>query len=124
MLLGRKQLVVPNLATTKPLATTACAPARDRAGEGVTRGGGDVRLRVYYLPNWDGVNSALVAATNQKEACHLLHSSMGNFRAYGGRRMADDHEYSRVALSEPARVWIRRIALTRAEEEPWHLRGG
>lgn len=96
-------------------------PAADR-GRGRGEGEKGMRLRVYYLPNWDGVNSALVAATNQKEACRLLNSSVSNFRDYGGRRLTDGHEYAKTALSEPGRVWIRRIALTRREEEPWSLR--
>lgn len=67
---------------------------------------------VYYLPNLDGRHEALVAACTQKEACALMRVSCYSFRLYGGRRLKDgprDAGRIAVALSQPERVWLRKI---------------
>lgn len=67
-----------------------------------------VNMKVYYLPNSDGVRSCLVAAKNQKEAVERIGTTLGSFRAYGGRAVTDP-EMVAVAMQEPGRVYRRKI---------------
>lgn len=74
-------------------------------------------MKVYLLPNLDGVHQALVAARNQKEACKLLGSSLNGFRAYGGQvtKMPD---LVALALERPGVVWQKRIE-SGPKQTPW-----
>lgn len=75
------------------------------------------KLRVYYLPNGDGVHGFLVAAKSQKDAARLMGSSYRGFVAYGGGR-TDDPVMVSIALSEPGRVWKQKISYGRGVQ-PW-----
>jgi hypothetical protein len=74
-------------------------------------------MRVYYLPNCDGVRGCMVAARNQADAVKLMGVSAGGFRAFGGRR-ADDPEMIEIATREPGVVWWRRITVG-PDRPPW-----
>lgn len=67
-----------------------------------------MKLRVYLLPNADGVHSELVAAPNQKEAARLMNSSLRHFKAYAGQ-VTTDPVLVEVAMREPGRVWKQKI---------------
>jgi hypothetical protein len=75
------------------------------------------KLRTYTLGNLDGTFAALVAARNQKEACELMGSTVGEFRRYGVRATVDP-ELIEVAMREPGKVWYRRIGTGDRWESP------
>lgn len=76
------------------------------------------KLRVFYLPNGDGVHGFLVAAPNQKEACRLMRSSVSHFRNYGGRR-TDEAALVKIAMSEPGVVFKQKIPSVHPGPQPW-----
>jgi len=80
-----------------------------------------MRVRVYMLGNLDGTHSALVAAENQKEACRLMNVSIGSFRAFGGRSVADTEAAFAVAMAVPGKVFKRDIIanLVRGVDREW-----
>ncbi len=80
----------------------------------------DSRLYVYYLPNLDGINAALVAAPNQVRACRLMGATVGGFRRYGGRRLPAGDARAAAARSLPGRVWRQKIG-PGGPPRPWLL---
>ena len=78
-------------------------------------------MHVYFLPNWDGRDSALVAAVNQKAACEAMNATVRDFRRYGGTRVRFEHmgpSYE-MALAEPGVVFLRPIGDTFGEWRRW-----
>lgn len=76
------------------------------------------KKRVYLLPNLDGENQAMIAASNEPCARAMMGNvSLGSFKAYGGKRVpADwDVEAQALALASPGTVFYRRIPCTLAK---------
>lgn len=79
------------------------------------------KLRVYLLPNADGVNQCVVAAANQRQACYAMHSSVGHFQSYGGRRLSEGDDGYAEAIGSPGTLFWKRIqtCLSDADRGGW-----
>jgi hypothetical protein len=75
----------------------------------------DPKLHAYH--SHDGTYRCMVAARNRKEAAELLRTTQGSIRNYGGR-YHDDGPDAKVALSEPGRVWKKKMTFG-PRPEPW-----
>ena len=76
-------------------------------------------MRVYYFPNADGTNSFMVAAKNQKEACRLMGGTVGDFKRYGGCKIAPEISMAKLAMDSPGIVFTRPIG---SFSVPWKIR--
>lgn len=77
--------------------------------------GADVTLtkrKVYWLPNLDGVNQAIVFAWSQRNACNLMGCTRDDFRNFGGQRLDDGIGEGPIydkAVDEPGVVFYAKI---------------
>jgi hypothetical protein len=83
-------------------------------------------MPTYLHPNADGLNSFMVCAKNQKEACKLMRGSVGDFRRFGGRKLDPkkerDAEAIKISESKPGKVWMKEIDIGQGERR-WSLYG-